>query len=136
MKYMRLVLVVGMMVLGLGCSQTTQTPTNFEYKVIKHSDEIEVLRKHIAEISENSTFPRIVEPLQKSTHNPDRFEFIRADSALREKYTKRPSATHITYYYLIRIHFRGENAFGALRVSYQDYHLYPSGKIQAIEKKK
>ena len=104
--------------------------------VITDKSDIDVLRKHIAQISENGTFPVIVEPLRKSMHNPDRFEFIRAESALRERSIKRPSGTHITYYYLIRIHFRGENAFGALRLSHQDYHLYPTGKIQAIQKRK
>ena len=121
-----------------GCtSHSAQESATIDKGVfIKHKDQIEPLRKYLNQISENNTFPHIVESLKKSMHNPDRFEFIRAKSSLHEKRTKRPSGTHITYYYQIRIHFRGENAFGALRLSHQDFALYPDGTIRTLPKKR
>lgn len=119
---------------AMGCASRPDALN--ENVIIKHDADIKILREHVASISKENTFPFIVEPLRQSMHNPDRFEFIRAESLLREKSSKRSSGVHITYYYLIRIHFRGENVFGALRKSHQDYHLYPTGKIHPIQKKK
>lgn len=133
MNFFSFSLIFTILVFSFGCSSQPISNTTSNV-VIKHSSDIDILRKHIAKISENSTFPALVESLRKSMHNPERFEFIKAESVLREKSNKRPSGTHITYYYLIRIHFRGENAFGALRVSHQDFALYPTGKIHPIKK--
>ena len=119
-----------------GCASSQLQSSGLGARAItKSTSDIDLLNKHIAEISKKNTFPIIVEPLRKSMHNPDRFEFIKAEYALQERKHKRPSVTHITYYYLIRIHFRGENAFGALRLSHQDFALYPDGNIRALPKK-
>ena len=128
---MRRFIILSLAVLVLGC---TSTVTHNQNVVIKHTSDIDKLRPYLADLSKDS-FQGLIDALQRAMHNPDRFEFIRTESALREKSTKRPSGTHITYYYLIRIHYRGENAFGALRLAHQDYHLYPDGAIRAIEKK-
>ena len=117
-----------------GCTSHPIQTTNAN-ATVRHTSDIDKLKAMIPSVSKGGTFPNIVESLHKSMHNPDRFEFIKAEYLLREKSTKRPSATHITYYYLIRIHFRGENAFGALRLSHQDFALYPDGNIRALPKK-
>ena len=134
MKYFAAIVVITLIALLSGCA-SLPTPTPHENAVIKHTDEIDTLRAFLANTSENQTFPMLTHSLKESMHNPKKFEFIRAESALRESSHKRPTGTHITYYYLIRIHFRGENAFGALRLSHQDYHLFPTGKIYRIQKK-
>ena len=134
MKYFAAIVVITLIALLSGCA-SLPTPTPHENAVIKHTDEIDTLRKFLANTSENQTFPMLTHALKESMHNPKKFEFIRAESALRESSHKRPTGTYITYYYLIRIHFRGENAFGALRLSHQDYHLFPTGKIYRIQKK-
>ena len=134
MKYFAAIVVITLIALLSGCA-SLPTPTPHENAVIKHTDEIDTLRAFLANTSENQTFPMLTHALKESMHNPKKFEFIRAESALRESSHKRPTGTHITYYYLIRIHFRGENAFGALRLSHQDYHLFPTGKIYRIQKK-
>ena len=134
MKYFAAIVVITLIALLSGCA-SLPTPTPNENAVIKHTDEIDTLRAFLANTSENQTFPMLTHALKESMHNPKKFEFIRAESALRESSHKRPTGTHITYYYLIRIHFRGENAFGALRLSHQDYHLFPTGKIYRIQKK-
>ena len=138
MRYIAFVVYAAMIVfllIVIGCAaHTVVNPTS--NVVIRNTSDVDVLRKHVAKISEKGTFPALVESLKKSMHNPDRFEFIRAESMLREQSHKRPSGIHIKYYYLIRLHFRGENAFGALRLSHQDYHLHPNGKIIPISKKK
>ena len=134
MKYFAAIVVIALIALLSGCA-SLPTPTPHENAVIKHTDEIDTLRAFLANTSENQTFPMLTHALKESMHNPKKFEFIRAESALRESSHKRPTGTHITYYYLIRIHFRGENAFGALRLSHQDYHLFPTGKIYRIQKK-
>lgn len=134
MKYFAAIVVITLIALLSGCA-SLPTPTPNENAVIKHTDEIDTLRAFLANTSENQTFPMLTHALKESMHNPKKFEFIRAESALRESSHKRPTGTYITYYYLIRIHFRGENAFGALRLSHQDYHLFPTGKIYRIQKK-
>ena len=134
MKYFAAIVVITLIALLSGCA-SLPTPTPNENAVIKHTNEIDTLRAFLANTSENQTFPMLTHALKESMHNPKKFEFIRAESALRESSHKRPTGTHITYYYLIRIHFRGENAFGALRLSHQDYHLFPTGKIYRIQKK-
>ena len=134
MKYFAAIVVITLIALLSGCA-SLPTPTPHENAVIKHTDEIDTLRAFLANTSENQTFPMLTHALKESMHNPKKFEFIRAESALRESSHKRPTGTYITYYYLIRIHFRGENAFGALRLSHQDYHLFPTGKIYRIQKK-
>ena len=134
MKYFAAIALITLIALLSGCA-SLPTPTPHENAVIKHTDEIDTLRKFLANTSENQTFPMLTHALKESMHNPKKFEFIRAESALRESSHKRPTGTYITYYYLIRIHFRGENAFGALRLSHQDYHLFPTGKIYRIQKK-
>ena len=134
MKYFAAIVVITLIALLSGCA-SLPTPTPHENAVIKHTDEIDILREFLANTSENQTFPMLTHALKESMHNPKKFEFIRAESALRESSHKRPTGTYITYYYLIRIHFRGENAFGALRLSHQDYHLFPTGKIYRIQKK-
>ena len=119
-----------------GCASSQLQSSGLGARAItKSTSDIDLLNKHIAEISKKNTFPIIVEPLRESMHNPDRFEFIKAEYSLQERKHKRPSVTHITYYYLIRIHFRGENAFGALRLSHTDFALYPTGDIRQIKKK-
>ena len=129
------VLVVVILLLSLlGCS-TSKSTSLPKTTFIKHKEELDVLRKYLAEISKGSTFPTIVEPLKKSMHNPDRFAFIRAESSLHERRIRSPDLTRIRYYYLIRIHFRGENAYGAIRAFHQDYHLHPNGKIIPIKEK-
>ena len=134
MKYFATIVLITLIALLSGCA-SLPTPTPHANAVIKHTNEIDTLRAFLANTSENQTFPMLTHALKESMHNPKKFEFIRAESALRESSHKRPTGTHITYYYLIRIHFRGENAFGALRLSHQDYHLFPTGKIYRIQKK-
>ena len=127
--FVSLVIVLSVWV---GCVQRpipTSNPT--KYQVIRHDEEKELLRKEIAKISENDTFPTLVESIQKSVNAPNRIEFFKADSEIREKYTHKPSQMHIRYYYLIRIHYRVEDT---PRWTYQDYELYPDGDIHAIEK--
>lgn len=135
MRYMKVSVVILLMALMLGCSQQpTQTTGNFEYKVIKHSEEKDVLAREIAKISENNTFPSLVETLKESLAKPDSFKLVRVDYGIRENYTKRPASTHINYYYLIRIHFTGSNALDKQCTSYQDYELYPDGEIEVAER--
>ena len=134
MKYMRLAFVAILMAFTLGCSQRTTPTAEYKYEVIKHSDEKDLLEKEIAKISENDTFPTLVEPLKKSMDNPDSFQLVQASYEVREKYTHKPSELHINYYCLIRISFAGRNELERLYTSYQDYALYPNGKIQVKER--
>ena len=116
-----------------GCTLQYESPK--PSVIIESKSEISELQKHLNAISENGEYPSIVQSLKRVMHNPDRFEFIRAESTLRSKLYKRSSGGHVRkYHYLIRIHYRGENAFGALRLNYQDYHLYPTGKTYLIKK--
>ena len=118
-----------------GCVSYTPPDTNPVF--LGGEDEIESLRKHLDQISKNNTFPHIVGTLKRSAYNPDRFELVRAETSLHQKRTRNPSGIHITYYYLIRIHFRDEErTYRKLILSYQDYALYPDGKIQILPKKR
>ena len=134
MKWTLACLICLFSVIGCTSRQVPSTHLNTAGAVIRHTDQIGLLRSHIATISENNTFPRLTNALRKSMHNPHRFEFIRGEYQLQETTHKRLSGTHITYHYVIRIHYRGENAFGALRTATQDFHLYPDGEIHIPKK--